>query len=234
MKERPILFSTEMVKAIQEGRKTMTRRIINPQPNKDCYYIVEPDTRNGLIGVLYDYNQGDQNPFIKSTWQIGDLLWVRESFSPWSMHQGDKLISSGVYYKANFPPDHLKCKPSIFMPKSAARIWLEVTGLNFQRLQNITERDVIKEGVRYYEDPIIGTRFKDYLADASGYGHPEEDYPTVTDPIESFKSLWQSINGLESWDDNPLIWVIEFKVLSTTGKPPMHQHQPNIHEIQNI
>lgn len=197
-----------MVKTIQEGRKTITRRIINPQPDEEAYYIVEPETRKSIIGVVYDYNQGDENPFIKSPWQIGDLLWVRESFVPWELHQGTKLLSKGYYYKANFSSirsaGHHKWKPSIFMPKDAARIWLEVTRIKVESLHEITVEEAICEGIRFDED--------------SGYFFAG-DLAMAGDAINCFENLWVKINGRESWDADPWVWVVEFKVLSITGKP---------------
>ncbi|AEV34184.1 hypothetical protein Oweho_3233 [Owenweeksia hongkongensis DSM 17368] len=103
-------------------------------------------------------------------------------------------------------------KPSIHMPKAAARIWLKVKEVRVERLQDICEVDAVAEGVLFDEDTFHTRRYKDYLIG---------DFPNrfFKHPDGSFKSLWQSINGESSWSLNPWVWVVEFEVLSTTGKP---------------
>jgi len=139
------------------------------------------------------------------------LLWVRETWC--------KGITKPYHYAASVcNPKYDKpdggWKPSIHMPKSAARIWLKVTELRIERLHNITDQDAIAEGIKrevfpqtgsdcYYFYPCNDLRDDSYI-----------DYPKT-----SFYSLWKSINGQESWDSNPWVWVISFEVLSTTGKP---------------
>ncbi|MDO8997221.1 MAG: hypothetical protein Q7U77_11390 [Sediminibacterium sp.] len=179
MKYIPILFSTAMVQAIIEGRKSMTRRVVKPQPSE--------------TGVSA-FNDGE-HPQMKCPYgQVGDILWVRESFiSGYECDEGSfNTDEDGEYipvlkYKADresfdwydgnsdFPCEKIPWKPSIHMPKSACRIFLKITNVRVERLQDISEEDAIAEG------------------------------------IASFKSLWQSINGEKSWDDNPWVWVIEFE-----------------------
>jgi len=150
----------------------------------------------------------------------GDLLWVRESCL--FLQSQPK---SGWIYRADGHDDidealkreRYRWRPSIHMPKVAARIWLEVTDVKVERLQQISKEEAIAEGILHDE---IG--FKDYdMAMAKGYGHPDYDYQHVQDAKLSFKSLWQSINGWESWNINPWVWCVSFKVLSTTGKPQL-------------
>lgn len=185
MKERPIIFSTPMVQAILDGRKTQTRRIIKPQPDEDCYYLME--LNSGILTI--NYNQGDKNPKVKCPYgQPGDLLWVRESFAKATDPDGDDLY----YYKADRRHADGKWKPSIHMPKAAARIWLRVKDVRVERVQDITEGDAIKEGIK----PEF-----DYL---------HNSYENLT-PKCSFMTLWRKINGRESWDANPWVWVVEFE-----------------------
>lgn len=159
-KEKPILFSTQMVKAILEGRKTMTRRI-----KKD-----QSDLSNILIG--------------KCPYEKGMRLWVKETF----FNDADFEEQPIYVYKAdneNYPRGSSGWKPSIFMPRAASRITLEITNIKVERLQDITEQDALDEGVDC----------------APGWGLCQA----------RFKQLWESINGQESWDANPFVWAITFK-----------------------
>jgi hypothetical protein len=112
-------------------------------------------------------------------------------------------------YKANTVHQAMKWKPSIHMPKAAARIWLQVESIAVERLRDITEEDAIAEGVNLAEGLIKGEMlWKDY----------EHDLNNLSNPKSSFKTLWRSINGAESWEANPWVWVVRFKVVSTTGR----------------
>lgn len=190
MKEHPILFSTEMVKAILDGRKTQTRRIIKNAPGgmdlKDLYEH----------SPLY---MQSQCPFGKP----GDLLWVRETFA---------VYLDAFLFKADEPHifKGLKYKPSIHMPKDYARIWLQVADIRVERLHEISEQDAIAEGIEPVNQAgvIVWKRYDDY-------------YQVSTNPVVSFWSLWANIHSEESWNANPWVWVVSFKVLSTTGKPQL-------------
>lgn len=175
-----------------------------------------------------------------------DILWVREEhyqYGYWTEKKGVKTktglqkwmfipVTSEILYEApesfrkgrhhkdSYTPAWHK-RLARFMPKSASRIWLEVTDIRVERLQDISEEDAISEGVLYYDDDVLGRRYKDYLTAANGYGHPEHDYPTFGCAKNSFKSLWLKINGPNSWKANPFVWCVKFKVLSTTGKPEL-------------
>lgn len=184
MKETPILFSTTMVKAILEGRKTMTRRVIDlpEEPIKIGW---------GWTTVIdkYGYEQPGKECFaawgenwhVKIRYATGDLLWVRET---WSDFYGD------IIYKADEDrvTEKFRWNPSLFMPKTAARIWLEVTDVRVERLQDITEDDAKKEGVTVD-------------------GHEEIWYR------ENFKDLWDGLNAKRGygWEVNPWVYAITFK-----------------------
>lgn len=251
MKHIPILFSTPMVQAILEGRKTMTRRIIKQIPNEVSRVYAFTDKgkhfwKEGINGVV---EFGFRCPY----GQPGDILWVREKWklvawnyddgemtveyadgfrqeceidddkTRWLLDQVEQLVFNDYYQPVSDEPtdeeeEMLKrtdkpqpFKPSIHMPKEACRTFLKVTNIRVERLQDISDQDAIAEGILHDE---IG--FKDYMADASGYGHPEHDYPHVQYAQISFKTLWQSINGPASWDANPWVWVVEFE---RTEKP---------------
>jgi hypothetical protein len=238
-KEIPILMSSPMVQAIIEGCKTMTRRIVEPQPEVyGCsakwkrYISKAPKEWSDQLHLTTFLS--DKSPYGKP----GDILWVRESFNveqypvaPEGDH--DELL---YYYRAteNKYPD-MKWRPSTHMPKVAARIWLEVTDVRIQRLQDISEQDAIAEGIMFYIDEHWKRpRYKDYLADASGYGHPDHDYPTVGIAVTSFSTLWCKINGEKSWYLNPWVWVLSFNVLSTTGKPGTHSQSATIRKFERM
>ena len=198
--EKPILFSSEMVRAILDGRKTQTRRIVKPQPEPGK--VKSPD-----ISCPYG--------------TIKDRLWVRETFSYYRAF-GEKLADNPpVIYRADedncgqFPVfldnqivyvnQRDLWKPSIYMPRKASRINLEITNIRVERLQNITEEDAINEGVEMLSGYNPENKFyKNYNSNSQHW------FETAK---QSFRSLWQSINGPESWDKNPLVWAIEFKVL---------------------
>jgi len=198
-KERPILFNTDMVRAILDGRKTQTRRIVKNVAE------IEGSIVEGVRPM-----------------QIGDLLWVRETHLNLNDFIGfDDPDGPDYYYRAShpdlkeaFPTLPLQWRPSLFMKKEAARIWLRVTNLRAETIQKISETDAINEGIfSKYIKLFAETRWRDYTSndqDAHGYWRC---------PVSSFRSLWETIHGPGSWDVNPWVWVIEFEVLSTNGKP---------------
>lgn len=230
MREIPILFSTAMVQALLEGRKTMTRRVIKPQPEDGLHNdtlmprSIDSELKgwNGVVDATGE-SRGWRCPY----GETGDVLWVRESWNTLGEFtrkpEYDVMdIDDFVYKAGDIRID--KWKPSIHMPKTAARIWLEVVGVRVERLHEITPGDAADEGVnRWNEDFVsepgaVQADYENYLwRDDPSY--EDFHFPSYPNPIESFKSLWKKINGVESWDSNPWVWVVEFKVLSTTGKP---------------
>lgn len=212
MKERPILFSTEMVQAILQGRKTQTRRVVKPLLQADAHspWIREDNYRLwqwcvGKANVCYSANER-LNPFGIP----GDLLWVREKHA---VVDGVTVFCS---YDDYFSPVVERWKPSIHMPKAAARIWLQVTDVRVERLHDISDDEAIAEGIYRYPSPVhVGeTEYKDYWEkdwDKSWIGFLK--------PRVSFMSLWESIHGNKSWKANPWVWVVEFEVISRNGKP---------------
>lgn len=173
MKQRPILFSTPMVQAILAGRKTMTRRVVKIKELQQSMQIgsISPLDKSFLV------KSGNTNWEVRCPYgEIGDVLWVRETFC----FDGENYI-----FKPNGKP--YRWKPSIFMPKDAARIWLRITNVRVERLQDISRGDSMSEGC------------------------PFPNIAKETNPSAWFAGLWQSINGEDSWNDNPWVWVIEFE-----------------------
>jgi len=226
-KERPILFSGEMVRAIIDGRKTQTRRVVKPQPVGHEFNpgnvqpaFVEPQTLKGYLAVGVKTMNADRFTYHRSPpyGVPGDHLWVRETIEVLSFGAG----TAQIQYRADGStriigdrklPDRLGSIPSIHVPRQASRITLEVTDVRVERLQDISEGDAIAEGI--------------HTANFTGWGDelgvpsfPEPDvYCDYSDKYGgwlesaalSFQSLWKSINGEGSWDANPWVWVVEFK-----------------------
>lgn len=241
MEIKPILFSTPMVQAILEGRKTQTRRVIKPQPDFDSAWknlstiggkvaknflkedrpgleIPNISVSSSLLGVRGEDGLGTGicQPNIVVPYHKGDILWVRETFADVPFTKPEKY--HGYAYRADWEENDQHCpvtkwKPSIFMPKAACRIFLEVTNVRVERLQDISEEDAIAEGIQFhFEEMFQEFRYRDYDKKLqAGYGDPAVDYPTWRDPISSFKSLWEHINGRDSWEANPWVWVYDFK-----------------------
>jgi hypothetical protein len=194
--DRPIIFSTEMVRAILEGRKTQTRRVIKTQPPNKKYRLC---TLLATTGDCKNVNKfhwahvennnivADQEIYFKCPYgKIGDLLYVREAWGWYTEKQGDYLPK--IIYKASSTENFVKWKPSIHMPKKYARLWLEIVGIKVERLQDITVEDIHSEGIGWDDQ----------------YGC-----------LPNFVKLWDSINKKRGfgWDVNPWVWVIEFKKL---------------------
>jgi hypothetical protein len=210
MKERPILFNGPMVRAILAGSKTQTRRVVKPQP--DCSLVSRAFTpsnrhpraiamRNGRYSIFCPYGAP------------GDRLWVRETWlALGSAPAPDGTMQDcGYLYRASVDEDTMfgHWKPSIHMPRAASRITLEITGVRVERLQEISEGDIIAEGCP--SEFLLGTNW--------------------------YRPLWESINGKgvrkrlrdgtvqmhnaehaanqpdNSWDANPFVWVVEFRKL---------------------
>ena len=193
---KPILFNTEMVRAILDGRKSCTRRLVKPEPQGYFEVSEEP---------LYIYDTDGNQGKITPPYQPSDILYVRESYSE---------LTFGYVYKADGENiDHLgnviKWHPSIHMPKEAARIWLKVTDVRVERLQEITEEQACMEGTDPWDEACY---------ENNGW------HPTLSDPdsggdpnmIDGFHKLWNSTikkSDLDryGWDANPWVWAIEYE-----------------------
>lgn len=224
MKERPILFSTPMVKAILEGRKTQTRRIIKCKKNiidkqigftcftPDDYFSVRGKHDDGkTTHVFARMFRGSwvETKHIKCPYgKIGDILWVRETFLE-TYSIDDK---THYEYKADYSDimaNDVCWKPSIFMPRVASRIKLEITDLRVERLQNISEEDAIAEGIEYLDNQLVDGE----VDRCRIYFHYSDNELILLDAKSSYQTLWDSINGKDSWGKNPWVWVINFKKL---------------------
>jgi len=224
MAERPILFSSPMVRAILAGKKTETRRIVKPSNTErpcDCRGCKEHTqwmegslNESGHLEFPYRHDGKDYG-HVKGFSRVkpGDLLWVKEThfveitgdfpyageglrLSQWTPELIKETI---VHYRATTElnnPDDWRWRPSIFMPRWASRITLKVVSVHAERLQDITEEGAIAEGVR----------------------GPAETPLCIDDCRTAFgryRELWEEINGEGSWDSNPWAWVIKFEVVKS-------------------
>lgn len=238
MKELPILFSPPMVRALLDGSKTQTRRVVKPslaerewveqRASGDFWRCADGDP-TCYTGVWETSEYAQQYPILCPYGQPGDRLWVKENYrftndlDRYSATQVAQLcLDAG--YKSPWAPIHFeadgqrnnwehtstpphkgepvagKLRPNIFMPRWASRIDLEITGIRVERLQDISEEDAKAEGIEKTPSGFW-----------SLYGQGEVD--GTYSPRTSYRALWESLNGPGSWEANPWLWVIEFKVI---------------------
>lgn len=198
LKERPILFSGPMVRAILQGKKTQTRRIIKPQPRwdgdlwwlGDKYFLSVEAMKDHLFHNVY----GTKGTPYGSLYEFGgDRLWVRETWGLHDTEPKDGPDGAHVYFRATDGDRHelryQLWRPSIFMPRWASRITLEIDDVRAERLQEITEEDAIAEGAQCAGVP----------ASLTNRG--------------AFAKLWDTLNASRGfgWNQNPWVWVIEFR-----------------------
>jgi hypothetical protein len=235
-KESPIIFNTEMVRAITEGRKTQTRRVIKKQPDDTVDKIERAAILDGTNRERFMYqNYGEERAEAISCpyGQKGDLIWVRESFAkvPSTAFPKSEGMDAGdgyhYHFRAGWDRSPIPWKPSIHMPKNAARIWLRVKDVRIERVKGISDADALAEGIKFHK-PVPGDGgpiFNNYAPAKPGHFSNNTLWNAgiyhnhFHKAIDSFRSLWHSIIGPESWEENPWIWVIEFEVLSVEGKP---------------
>ncbi|MGO0720039.1 morphogenetic protein [Klebsiella pneumoniae] len=228
MTERGMIFNAEMVRAILDGRKTQTRRIMKIQPEHSGLGLRRViDSKNGSDDGKYFWSLSDacglkirSKSFTCPFGSVGDRIWVRETFqgplfdydlmdsyckdpTPFEKPEFCVYKADGVpapeFYDAD---DELHCcwRPSIHMPRWASRILLEITNVRVERLNAISEEDAAAEGV-----PPAGSLLPDY---PGTFLTPKGDFATAK---VAFQRLWESIYGAENWQANPWVWVIEFK-----------------------
>ena len=209
---KPILFNTEMVKAILDGRKTVTRRPIKPQPTYPFAGWITSSTDNLRVGNALFHKDCDSNcEYHKPQYKIGDILYVRETFAVGKIDSGDSsdghdegcyisqclnetdIIPKEYAERHNIYTEEVKWTPSIHMKKKDARIVLKVTDVRVERVQDINGQghhdDVLKEGITVQLSEVD-----------CGYT-----------PSHKFRDIWQNLYG--DWDANPWVWVYEFEVV---------------------
>lgn len=245
MKQTPILYNTEMVWAIDAGRKTQTRRTkgletFNKNPDEWIFNNILSD-ESAAHAFFKSKSNGDDLFSAKFPYgRVGDILWVRETFG---LHYSSPETSFPVYRAqqdecGQFPSLDLpfrlvsfyeKWIPSIHMPKKVARTWLEITGIWVERIQDITDDDAVAEGIQIMDswpelpDQPIYKMYGDetYMGD-----------PTCFDPIRSFYTLWCATYGPSAVKNNPFVWVIEFKKVKDPNK--LEQRETDLIVIDDV
>lgn len=193
--ERPIYPRGPQIRAILEGRKTQTRRVMKPQPTGQPVTTTTPGNQ---FGAIWPYDDGTEKYCACPYGQPGDSLWVRETWAVGPWHRSTKPSElppyTEVFYHAdNVNHSHFAWRPSIFMPRWASRITLRVVNVRVERLQDISESDAIAEGIKQ---------------DANGLWLPG-GYDTL---VLAYRDLWDSIYGkTHPWNSNTLVWVLEFE-----------------------
>ncbi|WP_282372967.1 hypothetical protein [Pseudomonas sp. PS02290] len=222
IKERPILFSAPMVRAILEGRKTVTRREVKKRAALDCLAAGFEPAFLALPGNadMCPYGQPGERLWVRETWGVishdfdehGNMVdWKpdRPASAIREMRFGQGYYSGHVIYRADGEAtwagdddgggdDRSAWKPSIHMPRIASRILLEITAVRVERLQDITYEEAVAEGVHRDSACRMWT--------ATDEGGACRKYPVL-----AFRDLWSGINGAEAWDANPWVWVVEFE-----------------------
>lgn len=201
---KPILFNGDMVRAILEGRKTVTRRCVKAKSKNACGFFVTTRKSDGAFMGVYDYDENEmmyESPQTQPAY-VGDIMYVRETWTDHYVPDEDGKPELQYCYKADgvdikgecLPGENNRWYPSIHMPKEAARIFLKVTAVRVERLQEIDAIGCLQEGI-------------------------ESEYPQVLNGEEkryAFSQLWNSTikkSDIDTygWDANPWVWVIEFE-----------------------
>ncbi|NUT73570.1 hypothetical protein HNO86_00795 [Pseudomonas sp. C1C7] len=208
-KERPILFSAPMVRAILEGRKTVTRRPVKAaKAHADGFLMLDHGKGwrpYNMFGDSEVDSEGMEYPIACPYGKSGDRLWVRETCFINDFREAavpvDERAECEIIYRADGIPDWegeevlISWRPSIHMPRWASRILLEITDVRVERLQDISRADIRAEGLQCPPELAsddVSPNYRDWFPAA-------------------WRELWESINGADSWSANPWVWVVEFK-----------------------
>lgn len=207
-----ICFTEPLFHKVVKGEKTQTRRIINPQPTmKADWFIKEVAGWNAPFGVVEKYPDCEPEKFeihqlLNPKYNIGEKVYLKEPY-----------VISGKYIIYKFGSTigrecdnaGVKWKNKLFMPESAARYFIEITGVKSERLQDISEEDCFKEGIEFDSDPN---------SEANTIGHSfgvkfpyNNGYANYTTPRKAYAALIDKINGKGTWERNPYVWVYDFK-----------------------
>ena len=214
MAEKSILFSTEMVKAILAGKKSVTRRVIKPQPAMR----LEPSELPQYPDEWFDEN----GYYWRCPYPPGTVLWVKETWYDRRDRTPETQDLNAVHYAADWQPTdeiaylHYK-RPSIHMPRAAARLFLRVKSVRVERVQEISERDADAEifGGDFAHHPSVCYKFSPVYNSDGACIEPGGCYCAGYSLVELFSMYWNDINKKRGygWDVNPWVWVIEFEVI---------------------
>jgi hypothetical protein len=224
---KPILFSTPMVQAILAGTKSQTRRIV-----PEYLQIYNTVTKHITSGEFDFHFDGGVGQYVKPKYQPGDILYTKEAYYAYGYWETKGVTKTGkpkkvfiditlpdfdyLYLTGSPTPEKIETgmtnqigwykRNSLFMPREACRLFLEITDIRVERLQDISEEDAISEGVEKLGNILLWT-YKDYLTN-----NQVRQYSAR----QSYMSLWDKINGPGSWEKNPFVWKITFKKISNS------------------
>ena len=217
---RPIIFSGPMIRALLDGRKQQTRRIMKPQPVCDGRWWQWKGCSWGDDNIPVGPGQYSPMDFCPYG-DPGDLLWVRETFiTGQTLEENDKLANDErIWLRADgvltdwlgddgYRTENIPWKPSIHMPRRASRLTLELTGVRVERLNDISEADALAQGV-VHDRTASYSRFH-----VPGVEHPAKDFPELsrTNAREMYAALWDCLHGSGEWLGNPWVWALQFRV----------------------
>ena len=206
-----IMFTEDLFKQIINGNKTQTRRIFNW--DRGCITVDTVGfscfTPKGKISIRGNTKNGQGEWFEKPRYMKGETIYLKEPYCISCDNHGGMSKKCCYLYATGFD----KCTPcnpvwknKMFMPESAARYFIEITDVNVQRLQDITEEDARNEGVYFAKSPM-GNCYLDYINGGCNI---------LVSAYKSFRSLWRKINGNESWELNPWVFIYKFKLINNT------------------
>jgi hypothetical protein len=232
-RERPILFSAPMVRALLDGRKTQTRRVVKPQPTPEVVDAGVISSGNPAANGVWSWLDSKELEWASTVGDDfrcpygvpGDVLWVREAWTPvpasaYRMSEGvqQTVNPSDPYmaaiYAAGWDRSIPKWKPSIHMPRWASRLTLKITDVRVERLNDISEADALAEGLVEY-DPTDEDPAEFAWDDERGRGE------VFNNAVSAYRDLWNHINDPGSWAANPWVWAVSFEVVgSANGASP--------------
>lgn len=213
MTDRPIIFSAPMVRALLDGRKTQTRRVLNPQP----VHPIDSIFSDGTDWWTGSSRTGDRDETLRIRFAIGDRLWVREQHyltddgeaeaviytaddAAVAQHHSDITRLQAQYGLSDeWARPHLRIRPSIHMPRWASRLTEIITDVRVQQLQEISEADAAAEGCEYDSD--------------GWYDYQMPAIQRCATARDSYRTLWNSLYGPEAWDANPWVSAISFRTI---------------------
>lgn len=215
MTDRPILFSAPMVRALLNGSKTQTRRVLKPQPSDDLDNLGDGET-------VLDMATGKP---VNLRFEVGDRLWVRETWycdhidcqrGPYLCPENmtlTQLVEDGwLHFRATDEPNiweagQPKWRTPLHLPRWASRLTLTVTDVRVERLQDCSEADAIAEGINPPTHKVENGNNVDLYTD-----YLQGDGYSTCHPVDSYRTLWNSINGAGAWEQNPWVVAISFTV----------------------
>lgn len=238
-KDIPVIFSAPMVRALLDGSKTQTRRILNckmpaapaidnvlpknvarhdlPYFDAYCGERKTPENPRGMSPNWCWWTRDDRQclPTVNVKYAPGDRLWVREGWKPHSIYAGMKprdMPRANVFYLSDqtYEPSGVRGLPSIHMPRWASRLTLIVTGVKVERLDDISHADAIAEGCKVINDHC-------YVFGGTRYDEAELCHSS---PVTAFSCLWSELHGDESWEKNPFVVAVTFRVIKANVDAP--------------